>query len=63
MGLLPNKRKRFKFAIYTMHVFILIGIYAIRNDVDLTALGVYLGATAIPLVAYILGDSLRKSDE
>ena len=57
------RSKRFRFAVYAFHVFAAMGVYAMRIGADLSALAVYMTATAIPLVAYIIGDTIRGSVE
>ena len=62
---MPNKMppsKRLRFAIYVFHVFVGIGIYGIAKGADMAGLGAYLAATAIPLIAYVLGETYRKSE-
>jgi hypothetical protein len=59
---IPNKNKRLKFAFYTLHLMVAVGILGMYWGVDLGALGVYMAVTAIPLVAYILGETFRPSN-
>lgn len=58
-----HRSKRLRFSIYVFHVFIFIGIFAIVKNYNLSDLAVYMSATAIPLVAYVLGDTFRKSED
>lgn len=61
MTLLP-KSKRLRFAVYTLHLFVAIGVYGIYKGADLNSLAVFLTAVAIPLVGYIIGDTFRPSN-
>lgn len=56
------KSKRLRFSIYVFHVFVLMGVYAMQLNYSLNELAVYMTATAIPLITYVLGDTFRKSD-
>jgi hypothetical protein len=56
------KSKRLRFALYTMHLLVVVGMYGMHIGADLTGLAVYMTVTVIPLVAYITGDSLRPSN-
>ena len=56
------KSKRLRFAVYTLHLFVGMGVYGIYKEVDLSQLAIFLTAVAIPLVAYILGDTFRSSN-
>ena len=56
------KSKRLRFAVYVFHIYILLGILAMRWQVELSSLGAYVAATSLPLLGYILGDTFRKSD-
>ena len=56
------KRKRLKFSVYAFHILVLMGLYGINKGVDLVALSVYMAATCIPVLSFILGDTLRKSE-
>jgi hypothetical protein len=62
---MPNslpKSKRLRFAVYTIHLLVAVGIYGMRIGADFAGLSAYMAVTTIPLVAYILGDSLRPSN-
>jgi hypothetical protein len=56
------KSKRLRFSIYVFHIFVFMGMYAMKLNYSLNELAVYMTATAIPLITYVLGDTLRKSD-
>jgi hypothetical protein len=61
MDLKLPKSKRLRFAIYTFHVYIILGIFGVIMGANLADLGVFCSTTSIPLIAYILGDSYRPS--
>jgi hypothetical protein len=54
--------KRFRFSIYTLHLMVAVGILGMILKTDLAGLSSYMAVTAIPLVAYILGESFRPSN-
>lgn len=56
------KSKRLRFAIYTLHLLVAVGVFGIYKNADLNGLAAYMAVTSIPLVAYILGDSFRPSN-
>jgi hypothetical protein len=56
------KSKRFRFAFYAFHFYMITGILAAWQGWDLNALALFFTATSIPIVGYIVGDSLRQSD-
>lgn len=57
-----SNSKRLKFAIVTFIIYLIIGIFTlIFNPTSLTDMGVYISVTSIPLVTYILGETIRKS--
>jgi hypothetical protein len=56
------KSKRFRFSIYTLHLMVAVGILGMILKADLAGLSSYMAVTAIPLVAYILGESFRPSN-
>jgi Kef-type K+ transport system membrane component KefB len=63
MAKLTNS-KRLKFAIITFIIYLAIGITTLLFRPDsLTDMGVYLSITSIPLVTYILGETLRASNK
>ena len=56
------KHKRLKFAIWTLVGNFLIFLYAIYKGVeDLQGLGLGMAAINIPLLSFIVGDSIRPS--
>jgi hypothetical protein len=56
------KSKRLRFSVYTMHLLAGIGVWGMYLGADLAALSVYMTVTVIPLVAYITGETIRKSE-
>lgn len=63
---MPNtelpKSKRFRFAFYAFHVYIIIGVVAMYKQADLVSLGTYLLMITTPVALYILGDTFRPSN-
>jgi hypothetical protein len=55
------KSNRFRFALYTLHLLCVIGIWGVYRGADLNGLAAYMAVTVIPLVAYILGETYRPS--
>lgn len=60
MKTLPNS-KRLRFAVYTMHLLVVVGLIGMKWGVDMAGLAAYMGVTTIPLVAYILGETYKPS--
>ena len=56
------KSKRLRFSIAVIIANFAIGAFGIIKGSDLAALGTFLALSNTPLYAYILGDTIRKSD-
>jgi hypothetical protein len=55
--------KRLRFSVIVIAANFILGIVGIIQATDLAALGTFLALANTPLYAYVLGDTIRKSDE
>ena len=58
---LPEKQKRMKIAIGAMVVNYILFLYGMYKGTDLTSLGTGLTMVNIPLMTWILGESIRPT--
>ena len=56
------RSKRLRFSIYTLHLLTAVGVLGMYLKTDLSQLAAYMAVTVIPLVAYIIGDTMRPSN-
>ena len=59
--ILPEKQKRMKIALVCMAVNYLLFVYGIYKNSDLTSLGTGLALVNVPLMTWILGESIRPT--
>ncbi len=61
-ALLKSQSKRLKLVMLWSFIFLFVGILVLFiNPSALKDMGVYLGLTSIPLIGYIIGETIRPS--
>jgi hypothetical protein len=61
-NLLPTDNKRLKIALFTLGLNFIVFILGVTMKSDLSDLGTGLALLNSPVLMYILGDSIRRSD-